>query len=71
MQTIKNHVKEGGSIKKLSIAVLVDGTHKPATAEGGKEAYEPRTKEEMAQIEKLVKSAVGFDEKQGATPWKL
>ncbi len=66
-KTIKNHVKEGGSIKKLSIAVLVDGTHKPATAEGGKEAYEPRTKEEMAQIEKLVKSAVGFDEKRGDT----
>jgi flagellar M-ring protein FliF len=64
-KTIKNHVKESGSIKKLSIAVLVDGNHKPAAAEGGKETYEPRSKDEMAQIEKLVKSAVGFDEKRG------
>jgi flagellar M-ring protein FliF len=66
-KTIKNHVKESGSIKKLSIAVLVDGNHKSAAAAGGKETYEPRTKEEMAQIEKLVKSAVGFNEKRGDT----
>ncbi len=66
-KTIKNHVKESGSIKKLSIAVLVDGNHKPAAEAGGKETYEPRSKEDMAQIEKLVKSAVGFDEKRGDT----
>lgn len=64
-KTIKNHVKETGSVKKLSIAVLVDGVHKPAATAGGKETYEPRSKEEMAQIEKLVKSAVGFDQKRG------
>lgn len=65
-KTIKSHVKEGGSIKKLSIAVLVDGEHK-AGANGGKETYTPRSKEDLAQIEKLVKSAVGFDEKRGDT----
>ncbi|MBP6985783.1 MAG: flagellar M-ring protein FliF [Alphaproteobacteria bacterium] len=66
-KTIKNYTKESGSIKKMSIAVLVDGNRTPAATEGGKETYEPRKPEELAQIEKLVKSAVGFDEKRGDT----
>lgn len=50
---------DGGTVKKLSVAVVVDGT----TATGGK--YTPRTPAEMKQIDALVKSAIGFDPKRG------
>lgn len=64
-KTISSLTKEGGRVKKLSIAVLVDG--KTTKGQDGKEAYEPRSADELKQIEKLVKSAVGFDEKRGDT----
>jgi len=50
---------DGGAVKRLSVAVVVDG----ASAAGG--AYKPRTPAEMKQISDLVKSAIGFDAKRG------
>lgn len=63
-KTVKNTVITPGQIKRLSIAVLVDGNYKETTAPDGsrKTEYVPRTPEEMKQIEALVKSAVGYDE---------
>ena len=52
---------DGGDVKKLSVAVVVDGT---TTGEGAG-AYKARTPAEMAQITALVKSAMGFDEARG------
>jgi flagellar M-ring protein FliF len=52
---------DGGDVKKLSVAVVVDGT---TTGEGAG-TYKPRTAAEMAQITALVKSAMGFDEARG------
>ncbi len=49
---------DGGDIKKLSVAVVVDGS-------GDAAAYKPRTAAEMAQITALVKSAMGFDAARG------
>jgi flagellar M-ring protein FliF len=56
-------------LKRVSVAVIVDGTYrqpeKPAT---GREAtYIPRTAEEMAQLEKIVKGAINFDADRGDT----
>jgi len=63
-KTVKNHVKESGSIKKLSVAVLLDGSMiKDEKTE--KEVYTPRSAEEIKKIEALVKSAIGFDEARG------
>jgi flagellar M-ring protein FliF len=59
------HIRETGQIKKLSVAVLVDGTY--ATAPDGTNAYTPRSAQELDQISKLVKSAIGYDEKRGDT----
>ncbi|HLD95307.1 MAG TPA: flagellar basal-body MS-ring/collar protein FliF [Alphaproteobacteria bacterium] len=61
--TTKNHVKEVGTIKKLSVAVLVDGVYQQAA--DGKETYAPRTKEELDQLTNLIKTAIGFDDKRG------
>ena len=52
---------DGGDIKKLSVAVVVDGT---ITGEGAG-TYKPRTAAEMTQITALVKSAMGFDQARG------
>ncbi len=51
-----------GTLKKLSVAVLVDGTYKK---EGKKEVYVPRTEEEMANLERIVKAAMGYNEDRG------
>lgn len=64
-KTVRNTVREGGEIERLSVAVLVDGTY--TTAEDGTKTYQPRTEEQLAQIESLVKSAIGFDEDRGDT----
>lgn len=50
---------DGGDIKKVSVAVVVDGTGDNAAS------YKPRTAEEMAKITALVKSAMGFDQARG------
>lgn len=70
-RTVESIVSESGDVQKLSVAVLVDGHYEtPATADGEEEAervYTPRTQEELDQIERLVKSAIGFDETRGDT----
>lgn len=64
-KTVKNHVSEGGKVKKLSVAVLVDGNYTKDKDEN--QVYSPRLDEELKKIETLVKSAIGFDEKRGDT----
>ncbi|MGB8274849.1 MAG: flagellar basal-body MS-ring/collar protein FliF [Alphaproteobacteria bacterium] len=64
-KTVKNHIRETGTVKRLSVAVLVDGTY-TAAADGTK-AYTPRTDAEMQQLEKLVRSAIGFNGERGDT----
>ena len=64
-KTIRSHTREGGNIKRLSVAVLVND--RVTTDADGAPAFEPRGAEELANIERLVKSAVGFDESRGDT----
>lgn len=56
-------VKESGGIKKLSVAVLVDGTY--ATNDAGEMTYTPRSSEEIDQITRLVRTAIGFNDARG------
>lgn len=64
-KTIRSTVRETGEVKKLSVAVLVDGSY--TTDDKGVKTYQPRSKEELDKIAALVRSAVGFDEKRGDT----
>ncbi len=64
-RTVKTHVRESGLVRRLSVAVLVNGKVIPNP--GGEAAYEPRSAEEMAQIAALVRSAVGLNEERGDT----
>ena len=54
----------GASLKRLSVAVLVDGMYEDQKAEGGKiqKVYSQRNKDDMTRIAALVKQALGIDE---------
>ena len=56
-------VVQGGRVKRLSVAVLVDGTYEKNA--DGELTYKPRTADELDQIATLVRSAVGFDQGRG------
>jgi flagellar M-ring protein FliF len=54
---------EGGRLKRLSVAVLVDGVY--ARGAGGETTYQPRPQEELDRIAALVRTAIGFDRNRG------
>jgi flagellar M-ring protein FliF len=54
-----DRVREPGDLRRMTVAVVVDGT---PDASG---AFKPRPKEELDRIAELVRSAVGFDAKRG------
>lgn len=62
-KTVRNVVREVGEVRKLSIAVLVDGNY--TETEDGQRVYQPREQEELDKIADLVKSAVGYDAGRG------
>jgi flagellar M-ring protein FliF len=62
-RTVNKTVMPVGDVKKLSIAVLVDGTY--AKNDKGVEEYQPRPEKELTALEDLVKKSAGFDTKRG------
>ncbi len=61
--TTKTYVKELGTIKRLSIAVMVDGNYKKKN--DGTQEYQPRSDEELNKLKDLVKTATGYKEDRG------
>ena len=60
------HIRHStGNIKRLSVAVVVN--YRKITAKDGKVSYKPRSEDDMAQINKLVREAMGFTETRGDT----
>lgn len=64
-KTVKTHIREAGMVRRLSVAVMVNG--KTVQDAEGNPTYEPRSAEEMEKITALVRSAVGYDEARGDT----
>lgn len=64
-KTVRNVVSETGGVKRLSVAVLIDGTY--TTDAEGKKTYQPRSEAEIDRISALVRSAIGFDASRGDT----
>ena len=60
---VRNQVSETGTVKALSIAVLLDGTY--SVDAKGNRVYVPRSAAEIAQLTSLIKSASGFNEARG------
>ncbi|HIJ39422.1 MAG TPA: flagellar M-ring protein FliF [Rhodospirillaceae bacterium] len=64
-KTTKNQVKEMGGVRRITAAVLVDGSYSPP-AEGQKKlTYAARSDKEMEQIAALVRNAIGYDANRG------
>lgn len=64
-KTIRNHVREGGEVNSLSVAVLIDGIY--SKNDTGDLEYQERTEEELNKIKALVSSAVNFNQERGDT----
>jgi len=64
-RTTQTETIEAGSVKRLSVAVAIDGTY--IQDENGINTYVPRSEEELAKITALVRSAVGFSQSRGDT----
>ncbi len=62
-RTTKRSEKSVGDVSRLTVSVVVD--QERTTGPDGEPTYEPRSQEEIAKIESLVKNAVGFDEERG------
>jgi flagellar M-ring protein FliF len=63
-RTTRTEVIEPGRVKRLSVAVLVDGNYTKG-ANAAEVTYEPRPQEELDRITALVRSAIGFSEERG------
>lgn len=63
-RTTRTEISEGGRLRRLSVAVAVNGVTTPG-ADGAEPSYAPRGDEEMQRIAALVRSAVGFNEERG------
>ena len=66
-KTTSRIIESVGDIKRLSAAVIVDGTYEVVKGEDGKEGkkYVQRSDEEMERIKDIVKVAVGYDGNRG------
>lgn len=64
-KTVRTIVREQPQIRRLSLAVLVDGVEERGA--DGAATWKPRPEEDLERIARLVRSAVGFDEKRGDT----
>jgi flagellar M-ring protein FliF len=62
-KTVRAIVHDQPQIERISLAVMVDGVD--TVGADGKHSSKPRDQAELDQIEKLAKSAVGFDDKRG------
>ena len=63
-RTVEHIINAVGTLDRLSVAVLVDGTYNTVEgAEGNVEQiYQPRSQEELDRLASIVKNAVGFDQ---------
>jgi flagellar M-ring protein FliF len=62
-KSVRTLIKDQPQIDRISLAVIVDGT--ASVGPDGKQAWQPRSAEELDRIASLVKTAIGYDEKRG------
>lgn len=62
-ETEREIVRAPGAIKRVTVAVLVNGNE--VETDAGETNIEPRSEEELEALRELVSSAVGYDEARG------
>jgi flagellar M-ring protein FliF len=63
-KTTRTEVSEGGRIRRLSVAVAVDGVMTPGQGAAAA-TYQARSAQEMQRLTQLVRSAVGYNQERG------
>ncbi len=63
-KTVSHVIKPTGTIKRLTVAVLVDGTYLK-DEKSGKMKYVARTEEDLKSYEEIIKKAIGYSEERG------
>ncbi|WP_417713423.1 flagellar basal-body MS-ring/collar protein FliF [Pseudophaeobacter arcticus] len=62
-ETEKEIIRGPGAIKRLTVAVLING--QTVTNDAGESVFEPRPEEELGALRELISAAIGFDEARG------
>ena len=62
-KTIRSTTRDQPQVDRITLAVMVDGIDE--IGPDGKHVWHPRQPQELEQIERLAKSAIGYDEKRG------
>lgn len=62
-ETRRERIVQPGQIRRISVAVMIDGISE--TAADGSVSWAPRPEEEMTALRSLVESAIGFDPARG------
>lgn len=63
--TTTTTIREAGEVKRLAVAVAVDGRYTPPANGRGEPTFTPVSEEDRVKIESLVKAAVGFNADRG------
>ena len=63
-RTVEHIIGETGGVKLLSVAVFVDGNY-AELQDGGAPLYQPLTDDEVAQLRRIVQTAVGLNAGRG------
>ena len=65
-KTVRKIAEPFGDIKKMSLAIVVDGKYEKVKGQKGEELkYTPRSQKELNDIRNLITRAVGYDEARG------
>ena len=65
-KTIERIVEPTGDLRRVSVAVMVDGIY-TAPAAGGTPQFQPRSQAEITNFTQLVSAAIGFNQQRGDT----
>ena len=65
-KTVEHIIGAVGSIQRLSVAVLIDGTYEAVEGgDGGAQSvYQPRSQDELDRLAAIVRNAVGYDQQR-------
>ncbi|MCA9754480.1 MAG: flagellar M-ring protein FliF [Candidatus Eisenbacteria bacterium] len=60
---IEHKTKPAGLVSRITASVFVDGNYEDGP--NGEKVYVPRTDEEMAKFQNIIRTAIGFDDARG------
>ncbi len=66
-KTVEHFIASSGEVSRLTVAVLVDGRYTSEEGEDGAivRNYQPRSEQELTQLEALIATALGIDADRG------